>query len=280
MTNLQIRNKYLFFKDIFIQITKIAKKNKLTAILLYNNDENKIILSERNINYIIVMMQEHNNIIKLQEKNQSLRIQLKEIEITLAQNNDIKFLLKSENNMSIINFLQMHLLYLDRNKNTSQLLTNINYLERKINNYQSCTRIIEKNLQILLHQNEILKRDINIVKQSNYQLLYVQDEQDKTNQYLKNALHMLSGKIYEKFTCLQMEVKKIEAKEVYLSKKYKMIATPEYKTEQQLRNICAYKICVYMYRMIHVRSDSLQLLNLSFTICHIKNFSEDSIHTT
>lgn len=110
-------------------------------------------------------MQRHSDIVILQKENQSLRDQLKEIRFKLAENNDTILLLRSEcTNVFAIKFLQMDLLHLDRNK--GKLLAKINYLKSEIKNCQSSTTSIENKLRTVLYKNEILRTDIEIIRDS------------------------------------------------------------------------------------------------------------------
>jgi hypothetical protein len=208
---------------------------------MHENEENKVILTQRSIKYDTIMMQKHADIIILQKENQSLRDQLKENEIKLAQSNDTILLLRSESNIMVtINFLRMDLSHLHRNK--KELLGKINYLKNEIMNCQSSTINVENKLRVLLHKNEILKTDIEIVKNSNNQLLYMDDDINK--QSLKNTIRTLSEKIYKKITYLQIEINKGETKKLCASKQYRNEKTSE--TEDKMKqqhtqiNVCTY----------------------------------------
>ncbi|EZA50284.1 hypothetical protein X777_11295, partial [Ooceraea biroi] len=232
LMDLQKRNNYL--KNTFIQTETPAKKTKSFANLMYEN-ENKIIWTQGNIKYDTIMIQKYKDIVKLQEENKSLRNQPRETEIKFARSNDTTLLQRSERNSIImINFMLMDLSHLDRNK--EELLAKINYLKTEIASCQSSTTNIKYKLRLLLHKNEILKIDTEIVKNSNNQLLYMPEDMSK--RFLKDALYTLPGKIYEKFTCLQMEVKKTKTKKVCASKRYQK-ETPERENQikQQQTNV-------------------------------------------
>jgi len=222
---------------------------------MHENEENKLILTQRNIKYDTVMMQKHTDIMILQKENQSLRDQLKESEIKLAQSNDIVLLLRSESNIMVtINFLRMDLSHLYRNK--KELLGKINYLKNEIMSCQSSTINVEDKLQVLLHKNEILKTDIEIIKNSNNQLLYMDDDINKRS--LKNTLRILSEKIYKKITYLQIEINKDETKKLCASKQYRNEKTFEIEDKMKQQhsnteiNVCTYKIYIYTYIYIYI----------------------------
>lgn len=200
---LQMKNNDLNNK--LTQANEIISKNaEIIADLKCKDEQNRMALTHESIRYDAMITQKQNDIVKLQNENQSLCDQLSKVVIEFARSNDTISLLRRESdNMVVINVLQANLSDLDLDK--EKLLAKVDYLRSEIASCQSSTANIENELQTLSQRNETLKTDIDTVKDTNDQLLYVHENTVK--QSLKDTLYTLPGKIYEKIVRLRTEIK-------------------------------------------------------------------------
>ncbi|XP_039313029.1 sporulation-specific protein 15 [Solenopsis invicta] len=218
LVDLQMKNNDLTNK--LIQANETVSKNvEIIADLECRDEKNRMALTHGSIKYDAMMTQNHSDIIKLRDENQSLRDQLKEAEAKLARSNDtISSLRRESDNAAAINILRTSLSDLDVDK--ERLLAKVDYLKSEIASYQSSTASVESRLQALSHGNETLKADIEAVKSTNDQLLYPHEDTVKSS--LRDALYTLPKKIYETILRLRTEITEYEAGdtcEYYLNKK-------------------------------------------------------------
>lgn len=191
-----------------VQANETASRNaELIAELECKDEKNRMALTHGSIKYDAMITQKHSDIVKLRDENQSLRDQLREAEVELARSNDTILSLRKENdNVAAVNVLQESLSGLDVDK--ERLLAKVDYLKSEIASYRSSTESIENRLQMLSHGNETLMVDIEIVKNTNDQLLY--PPEDTVRSSLKDALYTLPRKIYETILHLRTEIRECD----------------------------------------------------------------------
>lgn len=171
---------------------------------LKNRDEkNRLALTQEDIKYNAMMTQKFDDIARLQEENRSLRDQLNESEIKLAQSNDTISLLRNESDsVAAINTLRTSLTSLDEDK--EKLLARADSLRSEIANCEDSAARVACELHTLSRENEALKADVESVKNTNDQLLR-EHENDAAKRPLKDALYTLPSRIYERIVRLRQE---------------------------------------------------------------------------
>lgn len=192
-----------------IQANQTVLKNaEVIAELECKDEKNRMALTHGSIKYDAMITQKHSDIVKLRDENQSLRDQLREAEVELARSNDAILSLRRESdNVAAINVMQASLSDLDVDK--ERLLAKVDSLKSEIASYRSSTASAESRLQALSHGNETLMADIEIVRNTNDQLLYCSKDVAKSS--LKDVLYTLPKKIYETILQLRAEVKEYDA---------------------------------------------------------------------
>lgn len=206
LIELQMKNNHL--ENKLTQANEIISKNaEIIADLERKDEKSKMALTHGSIRYDAMITQKQSDIVKLQDENQSLQDQLSKLVIELARSNDTISLLRRESdNMVVINVLQGNLSDLDMDK--EKLLAKVDYLRSEIVSCQSSTTNIENELRTLSHRNEILKTDIDTMRNTNDQLLCIHEDTNKRS--LKDTLYTLPGKIYEKIVRLRTEIKEFD----------------------------------------------------------------------
>lgn len=219
------------------QANEILSKNaEIIADLKRKDEHNRMVLTHESIRYDAMITQKQDDIVKLQNENQSLCDQLSKVVIEFARSNDTISLLRRESdNITAINVLQANLSDLDLDK--EKLLAKVDYLRSEIASCQSSTADIENELRTLSQRNETLKTDIDTVKDTNDQLLYIHENTVK--QSLKDTLCTLPGKIYEKIVRLRADIKEHD-EENDVSGQNKEILENE--KEKQRAKVCADKV--------------------------------------
>lgn len=227
-----------------IQTNQTVFKNaEIIAELECKDENNRMVLTHKSIKYDAMITQKHSDIVKLRDENQSLRDQLREAEGQLARSNNTILSLKRENdNVAAINVLRASLSDLDVDK--ERLLAKVDYLKSEIASYRSSTASVESRLQVLSHGNETLMADIEIVRNTNDQLLYSPKETTKSS--LKNALYTLPRKIYDTILHLRTEIRECDTEPSNASEHYRSEETLEIEDEreQQQKKIYVNKVRV------------------------------------
>lgn len=203
LIDLQMKNNDLTNK--LIQANEAVSKNaEIIAELECRDERNRMALTHESIKYDAMITQKHSDIVKLRDENQLLRDQLREAEVKLARSNDTILSLRRESDsVAAISVLQASLSDLDVDK--ERLVAKVDYLKSEMASYRSSTASVESRLQALSHGNEILRADIETVRNTNDQLLYPHEDTVKSS--LKNALFTLPKKIYQKILRLQTEIR-------------------------------------------------------------------------
>lgn len=206
---LQMENNDL--KNKLTQANEIISKNaEIIAHLELKDEKNRTALTHESNRYDAMITQKQDDIAKLQNENQSLHDQLNNVVIELTHSNETILLLRKESdNMTVINVLQANLSDLDMDK--ERLLMKVDYLRNEIASCQSSTAGIENELRTFSQRNETLKTDIDIVKNTNNQLLYTHEDVIKS---VKDTLYTLPGKIYDKIVRLRTEIKEHDTTEM------------------------------------------------------------------
>ncbi|KAL6436746.1 hypothetical protein ACFW04_004876 [Cataglyphis niger] len=230
MENNDLKNKLTQANEI------ISKNAEIIADLELKDEKNRTALTHESNKYDAMITQKQNDIAKLQNdiaklqnENQSLHDQLNNVVIELTHSNETIILLKRESdNMAVINVLQANLSDLDMNK--ERLLLKVDYLRNEIMSCQNSTADIENELRTFSQKNETLKTDIDIVKNTNDQLLYTHEDVIKS---LKDTLYTLPGKIYDKIVRLRTEIKEHDTTEMENISEHQSEEILENETEKQ-----------------------------------------------
>lgn len=238
MIELQMKNNDL--KNKLTQANEIISKNaEIIADLKCKDEKNRMALTHESIRYDAMITQKQDDIVKLQNENQSLCDQLSKVVIEFARSNDTISLLRRESdNMVVINVLQANLSDLDLDK--EKLLAKVDYLKSEIASCQSSTANIENELRTLSERNETLKTDIDTVKDTNDQLLHIDEYTIK--QSLKNTLYTLPGKIYEKIMRLRTETKEHDEEMENVPEQHQNKEILENEKEKQQAKVYADKV--------------------------------------
>lgn len=183
----------------------IFKNDEVVTDLKRKDELNRMTLTDSSIRYDAMITQKYNEIMKLQDENQSLRDQLREAEIKLARNNDVISLLRREDDNAVdMGASQTNLSDKDKEKPLM-----VDSLRTEIASCENFTNVGSE-LQKLLCENETLKGDAEIVRNDD-QLLH--EHEDTIKRPLKDVLYTLPGKIYEQILRLRGESKGNEGKE-------------------------------------------------------------------
>ena len=149
------------------------------------------------------MEEKRYEIIKLEDENKLLNEKVKDIEYKLTEMNlTIVSLTEQNDKINIIYTMQEDLTKLD--KNEKKLKIELNNLRTQLINDQNNNRKLDNSLDIYLHENEILEKNVEYWKNENSELLIkLHDETMEEN--LKNKLYTLSNQIYERLLSLQKQ---------------------------------------------------------------------------
>ncbi|XP_050451457.1 uncharacterized protein LOC126851470 [Cataglyphis hispanica] len=238
LMELQMENNDL--KNKLTQANEIICKNaEIIADLELKDEKNRTALTHESNRYDAMITQKQNDIAKLQNENQSLHDQLNNVVIELTHSNETILLLRRESdNMAVINVLQANLSDLDIDK--ERLLLKVDYLKNEIVSCQSSTADIENELRTFSQKNETLKTDIDIVKNTNDQLLYTHEDVIKS---LKDTLYTFPGKIYDKIVRLRTEFKEHDTTEIENTSEHQSEEILENEMEKQQPRVYADKSC-------------------------------------
>lgn len=196
--DLQTKNNDLTSK--LVQANESIRKHaEIIADLKRRDEENRLALTREGIKYDTMITQKLDDIAKLREENRSLCDLLNETEIKLVHSNDTILLLRNDS-MATINVLRTSLTALDEDK--EKLLARADSLKNEIASCEDSTARVSSELQALSRQNEVLRADLETVKNTNDQLLRAR-ENDSVKRPLKNALCTLPGRIYDRIVRLQ-----------------------------------------------------------------------------
>lgn len=271
MIDLQTKNNNL--TNNLIQANETISKNaEIIAELECKDEKNRMALTHGSTKYDTMIMQKHSDIMKLRDENQSLCDQLREAEVELARSNDTILSLRRESdNVAAINVLQASLSDLDLDK--ERLLVKVDYLKSEIASYRSSTESIESRLQALSHGNETLMTDIEIVRNTNDQLLYPPEDTVKSS--LKDALYTLPKKIYETILRLQTEIREYDKETMNTSEHCPTKKAPEIEDERekQQKKVHVNKVHVNELIKFHCSLDYRLLITFFSSKCFIVAFN-------
>lgn len=266
MKNNDLTNKLIQAKEI------VSKNAEIIAELECKDEKNRMALTHGSIKYDAMITQKHSDIMKLRDENQSLRDQLREAEVKLARSNDTMLSLRRESDdVAAINVLQTSLSDLDVNK--ERLLAKVDYLKSEIASYRSSTESIESKLQMLSHGNETLMVDIEIVKNTNDQLLYPPEDTVKSS--LKDALYTLPKKIYETILQLRTEIREYDKETKNTSEHCSSEEASEKEVEREKQQKKVYANKVHELIKFHC---SLNYRSCQILFCQNKIFNINNIY--
>lgn len=231
-----------------IQANETASKNaEIIAELKCKDERSRMALTHGSIKYDAMIAQKHSDIVKLREENQSLHDQLREAEVKLARSNDTILSLRRESdNVATINVLQASLSDLDVDK--ERLLAKVDYLKSEIASYRSSTASVESRLQALSHGNETLMTDIEIVRNTNDQLLHPPDTIKSSP---TDTLYTLPKKIYETILRLRTGITDYDKEPRNTFEQHCPIKeTPEIEAEREKQQKKAYANKVHVNELI------------------------------
>ncbi|XP_017753561.1 PREDICTED: uveal autoantigen with coiled-coil domains and ankyrin repeats-like [Eufriesea mexicana] len=173
----------------------ISTKDKTIINLKNSISKTNNILSQKVTQYENVMEEKHHEIIKLEDENKLLNEKVKDIEHKLTGMNQAIISLTEQNDkINIIYTMQEHLTKLD--KNEEKLKVQLNNFRTQLITVQNDNKELNTCLDTYLHENEILKKNVEYWKNENSELSITQCN-ELIKEELKSKLYILSYKIHE-----------------------------------------------------------------------------------
>ncbi|XP_050576464.1 repetitive organellar protein-like isoform X2 [Bombus affinis] len=200
LSNLQFEN-YELEKNIIQSNMIISTKEEAITTLKNKVNASNNILSQKIGEYKNAMEQKHHEIIKLEDENILLNEKLKDVEHKLTEMNVIIVSLTEQNDkINIIYTMQEDLAKLD--KYEKKLKVELSNLRTQLINDQNSNKKLDNSLDIYLHENEILEKNVEYWKNENSELL-IRLHNEVMEENLKSKLYTLSNQIYERLLSLQ-----------------------------------------------------------------------------
>ncbi|XP_068984164.1 putative leucine-rich repeat-containing protein DDB_G0290503 isoform X3 [Bombus flavifrons] len=200
LSDLQFEN-YELEKNIIQSNMIISTKEEAITTLKNKIDASNNILSQKISKYKNAMEQKHHEIIKLEDENILLNEKLKDVEHKLIEMNLIIVSLTEQNDkINIIYTMQEDLAKLD--KYEKKLKVELSNLRTQLINDQNSNKKLDNSLDIYLHENEILEKNVEYWKNENSELL-IRLHNEVMEENLKSKLYTLSNQIYERLLSLQ-----------------------------------------------------------------------------
>ncbi|XP_033364249.1 spindle pole body component 110-like isoform X1 [Bombus vosnesenskii] len=200
LSDLQFEN-YELEKNIIQSNMIISTKEEAITTLKNKIDASNNILSQKIGKYKNAMEQKHHEIIRLEDENILLNEKLKDVEHKLIEMNLIIVSLTEQNDkINIIYTMQEDLTKLD--KYEKKLKVELSNLRTQLINDQNSNKKLDNSLDIYLHENEILEKNVEYWKNENSELL-IRLHNEVMEENLKSKLYTLSNQIYERLLSLQ-----------------------------------------------------------------------------
>lgn len=184
----------------FYRLFDIQLKNILQEEI---RQRNKTITSREIEEYENVVKKREDEIVKLQNENKLLSEKLKDNESKfIRMNQTITSLTEQNDKINVIYVMQEDLAKLD--KNEVKLKAELNSLKVQLVNDQNNNKKLDTNLDIILHENEILQKYVEYWKNENSELRMKLCDKI-TEEKLKSQLYALSNKILKKLEILKKQ---------------------------------------------------------------------------